>query len=166
MRLTIGAAVLTASLLLSLPAWSQTAPAPSADAMQAARELVVTIKLADQFKAILPIVMKTLKPAIVQDRPAVEKDFDELMPAMLEAASARRGELVDAMAVIYAQAMTADELRQMIVFYKSPVGQKVISITPAITQRSMVAGQAWGRSVAEIFQAKMVDELRKRGHNI
>lgn len=166
MRLTIRAALVAASLCLAIPAAAQDAPKPSPETMQAARELILTMRLADQFKALFPILMQGLKPAIVQNRPTVEKDFDQLMPVMVEVASARSGELVDAMALIYAQAMSADELRQIATFYKSPVGQKIIDLTPALTQRGMIAGQAWGRSLSEALRGRIVQELRKRGHDI
>jgi hypothetical protein len=49
---------------------------PASDAEVAARELIGTMKLDDQFKALLPMILKSLKPAIVQDRADVERDYD------------------------------------------------------------------------------------------
>jgi hypothetical protein len=40
------------------------AQSPTPETMAAAHELVVTMRSADQFKALLPIIMKNLKPAI------------------------------------------------------------------------------------------------------
>jgi hypothetical protein len=40
-----------------------------AEATAAARSLVETMKMTDQFKAMLPTILQALKPAIVQDRP-------------------------------------------------------------------------------------------------
>ena len=48
------------------------------DSKAAARELIATIKLGDQFKAMLPMIFKAFKPAIVQNRPDVDRDFDAL----------------------------------------------------------------------------------------
>lgn len=103
---------------------------------------------------------------IVQNRPEVEKDFDALLPMMLEVVNARIGEYVDAMAVVYANTFTAAELREIAAFYKTPTGQKIVEKTPALTQQAITVGQAWGRSMTGDLQAKMVNELRKRGHNI
>ncbi len=65
------------------------AQSPKSDAEVAARELVDTIKLADRFKILLPTIFKTLKPAIVQNRADVERDFDALVPILMKKMDAR-----------------------------------------------------------------------------
>jgi len=71
------------------------APAQSPDAMTAAKELMTTLKSVDQFKAIMPALMKALKPAIVQSRPEVERDFDAFAPRLVESMAARFDEVLD-----------------------------------------------------------------------
>jgi hypothetical protein len=61
----------TICLLAAGPAGAQ---APPPDALAAARELIVTMRAADYFKTILPAIVQQLKPAIVQNRPQVERD--------------------------------------------------------------------------------------------
>jgi hypothetical protein len=73
----LAAACVAVFVLVSGPARPQS---PPPDALTAARELIVTMRAADQFKAILPVVVRNLKPAIVQGRPEVERDFDAIMP--------------------------------------------------------------------------------------
>ena len=154
---------LTAALLASSPAPAQT-PAP--DAMDAARELVTTMQAGDQFKALLPIIMKNLKPAIVQNRPDVDRDYDAIMPLLVASMSARVNEIVEEITALYARTFTADELRAVTAFYHGAVGQKFLQKQPVIMQESMAIGQKFGQSVAGELQNRMVEELRKRGHNI
>ena len=154
---------LTAALLASSPAPAQS-PAP--DAMDAARELVTTMQTADQFKALLPIIMKNLKPAIVQNRPDVDRDYDAIMPLLVASMSARVNEIVEEITALYARTFTADELRAVTAFYHGAVGQKFLQKQPVIMQESMAIGQKFGQSVAGELQNRMVEELRKRGHNI
>ncbi len=158
--------IAAAALFLLFAAGPAPAQTPPADALVAARELIVTMKATDQFKALFPLLMQNLKPAIVQNRPAVERDFDAVVPLMLEAANARIGEMVDAMAQVYANTFRAAEIRDMTAFFKTSTGQKYVEKTTVLAQQSMMAGQAWGRSVATEIQDKIVNELRKRGHNI
>jgi uncharacterized protein len=155
--------ILAATLLCGGPAATQ-APAP--DALAAAKELVMTMRAADQLKNLLPVIMQQLKPAIVQGRPQVEKDYDAIMPALVEGMLARSGELIDLMADVYARNFTAAEIRQISAFYRGPVGQKFLEKMPAITQESMAAGQKWGQTVAGEMRGRIIEELRKRGHNI
>jgi hypothetical protein len=155
--------LLAIAVFLGGPARAQ---APGADAQAAARELVSTIKLGDQFKALLPTIFKAMKPAIVQNRPDVDRDFDALMPVLQQKMNARVSELEDAFVMIYAGNFSAAELRELIAFYKSPTGQKFLEKTPIVTQQSMAAGQKFGQSAGAEAQKEMKELLRDKGHTL
>jgi hypothetical protein len=142
------------------------APAQSPDAVAAAKELMTTMKSVDQFKAIMPSLMNALKPAIVQNRPEVARDFDLMAPKLVESMAARFDELIDGIAAIYARNFTAAELNEIIAFYRGPVGQKFVQKQGGILQDSLAAGQKWGQALGAELQRRMTDELRKKGHNI
>ena len=57
-------------------------------------------------------------------------------------------------------------MRQLTAFYRQPIGQKLLEKQPAIVQESMAVGQKFGQAVAAELQARIVEELRKRGHKI
>jgi hypothetical protein len=101
-----GLLILTLLLTAQVPA---PAPSPNPEAATAARELMDTMKLTDQFKAILPTIFQQLKPAIVQNRPEVERDLDSFMPILADKMGSRLGELENAIALIYASNFTAAE---------------------------------------------------------
>src|SRR6478752_2904890 len=90
---------------------------PSPDTLAAARELIVTMRAADYFKTILPAIVQQLKPAIVQNRPQVERDYDAIMPLMLESMNARVNEIIDQVAALYARNFTVAELNEVVAFY-------------------------------------------------
>jgi hypothetical protein len=152
-----------ALLALGRPAMAQTA-AP--EAMAAAKELVEVMRATDRVKVMMPMVMQQLKPAIVQGRPEVERDYDAMVPEMLSAMNARLGELAGSISAIYALHFTADELREITAFYRGPMGQKFLQVMPRIMQDSMAAGQKIGGSIAIDTRNRMIEELRKRGHKI
>jgi uncharacterized protein len=155
--------LVVAMLLLIAPVHAQST---SPDAEAAARELVDTMKLPDQFKAVLPTIIQHLKPAIVQNRPDVGRDFDAMMPVVQEKMAARLGELSNAMAAVYANNFTAAELRDLTAFYKSPTGQKLLQKTPMVAAQTMAAGQKFGQAAAADAQKQMMDELRNKGHDL
>jgi hypothetical protein len=138
----------------------------SPESIAAAKELVATIKLGEQFKSLMPTIMTTLKPAIVQGRANVERDYDAMIPMLLQSFQSRMDELSDAVVKVYASNFTADDLRALIVFYKTPVGQKFLQKTPLLAQQTMAVGQQFGRSVASEIRTRMIEELRKKGHAI
>ena len=153
-------------VVLCLSVCAAPAQTPDPDVTAAARSLVETMKLNDRFKAILPLILQGLKPAFVQDRPDVERDFDALLPKMTEAFAPYYSSMVDAIAAIYADNFTAQELRDIENFYRQPTGQKLLAKTQTILQQSMQVGQTFGKKAAEDLAQRMADELRKRGHDI
>jgi hypothetical protein len=158
---SIFAACLVVILLSVTPA-----PAQSPDAVAAAKQLMTTMKSADQFKAILPALLQALKPAVAQNRPDVERDYDALVPVLAETMNARVDDLLDKVAAVYAKNFSADELKQLDAFYRGPLGQKFVQKLPAVTQESLAIGQDFGRTIGTEMQQRMIQELRKRGHNI
>ena len=143
------------------PAAAQNAPSPAAVA--AARELVDTMRLTDQFKAMLPNILQAVKPMVAQGRPEVQRDLETLTPVLLDGMTAGVGSLTDQMAEIYARNFTVGEMHDLTAFYRSPTGQKLLEKTPAITQQSLAVGQAWGQKIAGELQSRMTEELKKRG---
>lgn len=154
---------LAAALVLGGPAASQPV---SQDARAAALELLSTMRMVEQFKLILPVIMKQLKPAIAQGRPEVERELDAMMPLMIELMNKRTDELVEATVAVYVRHFTADEMRHLIAFYKQPVGQKFLEKMPVVFKESFAIGQKFGQSIAAELRNRLVDELRKRGHKI
>lgn len=56
---------------------------------------------------------------------------------------------------VYEKYMTEADLKELIIFYESPVGQKYAKSIPLITQESMQVGQQWGMVIGEKFAKKM-----------
>jgi uncharacterized protein len=55
--------------------------------------------------------------------------------------------LLAPMAADYARYFTSADLRALIVFYKSPAGQRMSAVAPVISANSSFAGQQWGQKV-------------------
>lgn len=142
------------------------AQTPSPDAMTAARSLVTTMKLADQYKALLPAILLSLKPALVQDRPEIERDYDAMMPMIADAFTPYFSAMVDDIATIYANSFTAGELREIEAFYRQPVGQKLLANSQAIALKSAQVGQDIGRKATDDLRSRLTEALRQKGHKL
>jgi uncharacterized protein len=156
--------IIASSLLFSICA--SPAQTPSSDAMTAARSLVTTMKLTDQYKALLPAILLTLKPALVQDRPEIERDYDAMMPTIVDAFAPYYNAMVDDVATVYANNFTVGELHEIEAFYRQPVGQKLLEKTPALTQQSNQVGQDASRKAAEDLRMRLTEALRQKGHKL
>jgi hypothetical protein len=150
-------------MLLSVPG---ARAAPPADAMEAARSLVTTMKLADQYKALLPAILLSLKPALTQDRPEIERDYDAMMPMMTDVFTPYYASMVDGIAAIYASNFTVAELRDIEAFYRQPTGQKMLEKMPIISQQALAVGQEVGRKAADDLKQRLTEALRQRGHKL
>jgi hypothetical protein len=142
------------------------AQTPSPEAMAAARELVTTLKLSDQYKALLPVILLGLKPALTQDRPEIERDYDAMMPAVADAYTPYYNAMVDSIATVYANSFSVDELRQIEAFYRQPVGQKFLEKSQAIRRQSVQIGEDTSRKAAEDLRTSLTQLLRQKGHKL
>jgi hypothetical protein len=134
--------------------------------MTAARSLVTTMKLSDQYKALLPGILLTLKPALVQDRPEIERDYDAMMPMIVDAFGSYYAAIMNDIAAVYAKNFTVSELREIDALYRQTVGQKFLEKAQAIAQQSNQVGQDASRKAAEDLRMRLTEALRQKGHKL
>ena len=74
--------------------------------------------------------------------------------------------IVDQYKEIYAETFTADELKEMSLFYETPLGKKVLMTMPELTQKGMQIGMNAAQSKQgelmakmEAFQARIAGEM-------
>ncbi len=158
--------LLTASMVLCLTSAALAAETPSPEAMTAARSLVTTMKLGDQYRALLPGILLGLRRTVTQDRPEIERDFDAMTATIVDTFSPYYNRMLDDAATIYASNFTVDELHQIEAFYRQPVGQKLLEKSPAITQQSLQISQDVSRKAAEALRARLTEALRQKGHKL
>ena len=112
--------------------WTSAAPAqaPSPEAMTAASNLVTTLKFSDRYKAILPAILLSIKPALTQDRPEIERDYDAMTAMVADAYTPYYKAMIESVATLYASNFSVEELREIDAFYRRPVGQKEANHEP------------------------------------
>ncbi|WP_140485175.1 DUF2059 domain-containing protein [Flavobacterium sp. GSA192] len=59
---------------------------------------------------------------------------------------------------IYDKHYTESDIDQLIAFYNSPIGKKMISTMPQVMQESMIVGQNWAKQIIEKSQAKLKEK--------
>lgn len=160
-----GRVVIMLALLAGLDGAAQ-AQSPSPDALAAARSLVTTMRLADQYKALLPTILLGIKPALVQDRPEIERDYEAMSAQVSEAYAPYANAMIDRVAALYADAFTADELRQIETFYRGPAGQKLLEKAPALAREREAVIQEISRKAADELKARLTEALRQKGHKL
>jgi hypothetical protein len=142
------------------------AQTPSPEAMKMARSLVATMRLPDQYKALLPAVLFRIKPVVTQGRPEMERDFDVIATTVGDAYEPFYNEMLEQAATVYAGQFTVDEMRQLQTFFNQPAGKKLLEKWPTIAQQTAQIGQDVSRKAAEELRLRFTDALRQKGHKL
>lgn len=117
-------------------------------------ELMEVNKLGEQIWDQFMSLMKKTVPAVPSvEWQLIEKEF------RTEFSSGRYADLI---ASIYGAHFTQDEVKQLIAFYESPIGTKLISVLPMISQEAMDAGVQRGKEILK----KVYEKLKKKGYSV
>jgi hypothetical protein len=167
----LAAAGLVVGLALSsLPAGAQTPPPPLKDAspaaIAAATELLTMKNASAMYAQAVPNVVAQTKDALLRENLMYQKDLNEVAVVVAQKLAGRQNEIGEGMAKIYANQFTEQELKDLVVFYKSPLGQKLLSTEPKAIQLSMAYMNKWGQVFAEAVNEQFRIEMKKRGKDI
>ncbi|WP_168210320.1 DUF2059 domain-containing protein [Persicimonas caeni] len=66
--------------------------------------------------------------------------------------------LVEIIVPIYDKHLTHDEIKALIKFFESPAGKSYVKKLPIITRESQMAGQKWGREIAQKVQKRLQEK--------
>ena len=147
------------------PALAQTA-SPSPAAILLAKQIVEIKGVKKLFEPLVRGVVEKVKNQFMQTNFMWAKDLNEVAAKLETEYSPRANELVDESARIYASHFTEAELRQILTFYQTPVGRKMVVEEPRALDQSVANAGVFGDKLSEEIIAKFRDEMRKRGHDI
>jgi uncharacterized protein len=151
---------------LCCSSFAASAQTSSPEAMQAARSLVVTMRLADQYKALLPAILLRIKPVVTQERAELESDYDIVTARAGDAYTPYYNEMLERVASIYAANFTIDEMRQIDAFLHQPAGRKLIEKWPAIGRQTDQVVQDISQKAADDLKRRLTEALRQKGHKL
>jgi hypothetical protein len=160
------AACLALALVFSGSVHAQQSAQPTAAAIASAKELL-TLKHADAMYAnAVPGMVERTKTTLLQSNLNYQKDLNEVALIVAKSLAGREKEIGDGMAKIYASHFTEQELKDLVTFYKSPLGQKLIAQEPKAIEASMAFMNQWAHQFAEVVNGAFRAEMRKRGKEI
>lgn len=155
-------AALAIALAVSSPiAYAQQ---PSAATLASAKELTKVTGATALFTPLIAGVVEQAKNLYLQQNPGLAKDLNEIGNKLRTDLTPRFSELSDEVARIYATRFTDQELKDILAFYKSPAGQKMLIEQPNVVEASMKFAQDWANKLSDQVIVKMRDELKKKGH--
>jgi uncharacterized protein len=158
--------------LASVPAVAQQAPAPqqlkpaTPGAIAAAKEILAMKNASGMYQNAVPSIVQQTKDTLLQSNLNYQKDLNEVAVIVAQNLAGREKEIGEGMARIYANEFTEQELKDLVTFYKSPLGQKLLASEPKAIQLSMSYMNQWAQQFAETVNGEFRAEMRKRGKQI
>ena len=154
----------------SIPATAQQQPQQlpalkpaSPGALAAAREILTMKNVRSIYASAVPTIVQRTKDTLLQSNLNYQKDLDEVAVIVAQKMAGRENEIGEGMANVYANEFTEQELKDLVVFYKSPLGQKLLSTEPKAIQMSMTYMNQWAQAFADQVSGEFRAEMRKRG---
>jgi uncharacterized protein len=114
----------------------------------------------------VPNIVQQTKDQLMQSNLNYQKDLNEVAVVVAQKLAGREKEIGDGMAKVYANEFTEQELKDLVTFYKSPLGQKLLVSEPRAIQFSMSYMNQWAQLFAETVNGEFRAEMRKRGKEI
>jgi uncharacterized protein len=142
----------------------QAAPAaPSPGSIAAAREILTLKHASAMYANAVPGMVEKVKATLIGQNLNYQKDLNELAPIVAKQLAGREQEIGDGMVGVYAGEFTEQELKDLVTFYKSPLGQKLITNEPKAIDLSMQVMNAWAQNFSEVVASAFRAEMKKRG---
>jgi hypothetical protein len=135
-------------------------------AIAAAKEILAMKNAAAMYSNAVPNIVEQTKNALLQQNLNYQKDLNEVAVVVAQKLAGREKEIGDGMANIYANEFSEQELKDLVTFYKSPLGQKLLSSEPRAIQFSMSYMNQWAQNFSEVVNGEFRGEMRKRGKQI
>ncbi|HEX7314681.1 MAG TPA: DUF2059 domain-containing protein [Pyrinomonadaceae bacterium] len=121
------------------------------------RRLIELIGVVEKELATIEVVMKGMR-AQMPDVP--EKVWLEVRAEFVK--NVNRESIITLYVPIYSGHFNATEIRQLIAFYESPVGKKLVAEMPLIEIEAFTKGVEWGQEMSK----KLLELLKSKGYKV
>jgi uncharacterized protein len=141
-------------------------PTPTAASMAIAKEILTLRATTTVLGPVVSGVIEQARGMFEQQNPALGKDLREVATKLRKDLDPKREEIVNVFVRTYAQHFTEAELKDLLAFYKTPLGKKVLTEEPLAIEDGLKAAQFWADqlsgTVIEMYRA----EMKKKGHDL
>ena len=135
-------------------------------ALAAAKEILTMKNASAMYAGAVPNIVQQTKDSLLQSNLNYQKDLNEVAVIVAKNLAGREQEIGEGMAKIYANEFTEQELKDLVTFYKSPLGQKLLATEPRAIQFSMSYMEQWGMIFTQAVNQEFRAEMKKRGKDL
>jgi hypothetical protein len=139
------------------------APPPSATAVGYAKEILDLKNVSAIYQTAVPALVQRAKQALVSTNLNLSKDLDEAALKVAKDLAGREKEVGDQFVKIYSYTFSESELKEILAFYKTATGKKVIELEPVAYQEANRFMTEWATLFQQEADTKMRAEMKARG---
>ncbi|MBS9478126.1 DUF2059 domain-containing protein [Ancylobacter radicis] len=139
---------------------------PSAAQIKLANELLIANGEASSFDALIPGIIEQAAGSFVQANPDLIRDLRDVAKQLVPEYEKRRSEIVQILARTYAQQFSEAELSELLTFYRSAVGKKLVERRQQLLDDGLRGIQSWSAKFSKEMETRVRDEMKKRGFTI
>ena len=144
------------------PSVKQSTPA----AIGYAKEILAMKNVQVMYAGAVPGIIEKTKTGLLQQYLNYQKDLNEVALVIAKNLAGSEKEIGEGMAQLYAAEFTEQELKDLVIFYKTPLGQKLLTSEPKAINDSLRYMQEWAQQFGVIVNAQFKAEMKKRGKDI
>ena len=121
-------------------------------------EMMGTVVI-NQMMSVVKMTNQTIPDSVIE---IIRQEVNQLISEEVE----KEDGLLSILIPIYDKYYTHKDIKELIKFYNTPLGQKLIKTLPAVTQESMLAGQKWGAALGPEITDRIKRRLKDYGVDI
>lgn len=161
-KLAIPVAVFT--LILAV----QTARAENGSKETAIRTLIEITDTISMVKQAVEHVLPTIWRWVKKTNPAIPDHVVSVLDEeLIQAVDESTPEFRKGLAAIYDEYFTETEINDLLVFYRTETGQKLVALTPQLLAEAVSFGKQWRRDVlVPLAKRRITERLRKEGYEL
>jgi hypothetical protein len=163
-RAFLAAVVVAAMSLLSGVASAQ--QQPTAGALASARQLLQVKGAFTVYDGAVIGTIENVKGQLLQNNVSYQKDLNDVAVKLRQDMAGRDAEIGNEMVRQYATDFSEQELKDLVNFYNTPLGRKLLAQEPKTIAASLQFMRDWGQRFADEVDGKFHAEMQKRGKPI
>lgn len=165
------AAALTVSGALSTAAFAQAPhpvsnPNPSPAAVAVAKELLALKGGVEMFNGMVNGVIESAKNTFLPTNPNLAKPLGDVTAQLRTEYEPKKNEVFNDVARAYATHFSEAEMKELLTFYKSPLGKKVLTEEPLAVEDAFKKAQDWSIAFSDQVLARFRAEMKKKGYDL
>jgi hypothetical protein len=165
-RIVAIVATLCCSAVFGMSAATAQPAGPPPAQIALAKEVILLKGGTLMFDPLVPGVIENVKNMFLPTNINLSKELNDVAAQLKKQYEPKKAELANEVARSYAKRFTEQELKEIITFYKSPLGKKVLVEEPNVLEEANKRAQDFANEFTEQIMTRMRDEMKKRGFNL